>query len=223
MGTGGHMATSTDSAVLTLAQWFSPAYPIGAFAYSHGLEWAIDAGAVSDAAGLEAWIADVLDHGSGRADALFLAAAYQAPDKEALAGVDATARAFQASAERVMETDLQGAAFCAVTGAVWQAELAGLTYPVAAGRAARLAGLPQALTAAMFLQAFAANLVSVGVRLIPIGQTDGQRLIAGLAPLCQRLADETANGDLSDLTSTSYLADIATMRHETQHSRVFRT
>ena len=104
-----------------------------------------------------------------------------------------------------------------------QLDLPALCYPVAVGRAARLLGLPQGLTSAMYLQASSGNIVSAGIRLVPLGQTDGQRLIRQLAPLCGEIADATQHGDLGQLSGTAFLADIAAMRHETQHTRIFRT
>lgn len=205
---------------LTLAQWFSPAYPVGAFAYSHGLESAIETGRVHDAASLRDWIETVLTTGSGRNDALLLAAGYHADDPR---GIDAIARAFAASAERLQETVLQGQAFAKITADVWAMDVPDLCYPVAAGHAARVCGLPLHATSAYFLHAFVSTLCSVGIRLIPLGQTDGHRIIQALAPLCSQIAEDTAHGDLDHLSATAFLADIDAMQHETQHSRIFRT
>ncbi len=209
--------------ILTLAQWLSPAYPVGAFSYSHGLETAIADGTVADPESLQTWVAEVLRHGSGQADALFLAAAHRSEDPNALAEIDAACRAFAPSRERLMETDLQGAAFTRTTAAITGLDLDPLCYPVAVGRAARLVDLPLDLTAAMYLQAIAANLVSAGMRLVPLGQTDGQHVIRRLGPLCHQIATAALNGDLTQLSSTAFLADIAAMRHETQATRIFRT
>ncbi|WP_085795239.1 urease accessory protein UreF [Falsiruegeria litorea] len=214
------MATATD--ILTLTQWFSPAYPVGAFAYSHGLEWAIDAGDVTTAAQTSAWINEALHHGAGWNDSLFIAAAYHA-DAEDLDEIDATARAFASSSERLKETRLQGEAFCDVTAKVWATDISRLTYPVAVGRAARLESLPLDLTIQFYLMAFVSNLAAVAMRLVPLGQTEGQRLIRDLTPLCTQIAEEASNASLNDLTSTSFLGDIAAMKHETQYSRIFRT
>ncbi|GAA0312589.1 urease accessory protein UreF [Rhodovulum strictum] len=221
--TGMTTAMATDAQILTLVQWLSPAYPVGAFAYSHGLEWAVQEGAVTDAASLRDWLADLLDHGAGRSDAILLAAAYNAADTAALAQIDATARAFQPSAERLLETTAQGAAFAQITAAIWPADLPGFTYPVALGRAARLHDLPLVLTARMYLHAFTSNLVSAGIRLIPIGQTEGQTVLSALTPLCAEVAEAATALTLDDLASTAFLADIASMNHETQYSRLFRT
>lgn len=217
------MATPTDTDILTLTQWLSPAYPVGGFAYSHGLEWAIESGDVTNAADTDAWIADVIRHGSGRNDCLFLAAAYRADTSDALARIDQTARAFSPSAERLMETHLLGEAFSGVTADVWGLDLTALTYPVAVGAAARAQSLPLPLTAQMYLQAFMANLVACATRLVPLGQTEAQRLIRDLTPDCQRIAAQALDASLNDLGSTAFLPDIASMQHETQYSRMFRT
>lgn len=215
------MTAETD--ILTLTQWLSPAYPVGAFAYSHGLEAAVAAGWVTDGAGLAAWLDDVIRHGAGRNDATFLAAAYRAEGPADVAQIDATARAFAASKERLLETDRQGAAFCQVTAAIWGAEIDGLSYPVALGRAAALEGLPLALTQKMYLLAFASNLIAAGQRLLPVGQTEGQAILRALTPSCATTAEAAAAGDLATLSASAFLTDIAAMRHETQYSRVFRT
>lgn len=217
------IAMTTDRHVLTLAQWLSPAFPVGAFAYSHGLETAISERAVTSAPTIRAWLETVLTSGSGRNDCILLRAAHGAGDAVELHMVDAYARAAAASAERLLETDLQGEAFCSTVSDVWQDDLAGLCYPVAVGAAAaRLAIAPQ-LTAAMYLQAFAANLVSAAVRAVPLGQTEGQAVLAALTPLCEQIAAETADCGLDDLASTAFLSDIAAMRHETLQPRIFRS
>ncbi len=210
----------TEIAVLTLAQWFSSAYPIGSFAYSHGLEWAIETGAVHDSATLGAWVGDVLEFGSGRNDALFLAAAYRSDDPT---DVNDICRAFAPSNERLKETDLQGAAFGDITSAIWGHDLPPLAYPAAVGWAAKLCELPLSLTSQMYLQSFASSLMSIGMRLIPLGQSKDHTLIQSLTPLCCRIANQTADADLDDLSATTFLPDIASMKHETQYSKVFRT
>lgn len=218
------MTTPTDTQVLKLAQWLSPAYPVGAFSYSHGLEWAVEAGDVSGADSFRDWLEDVLRHGAGRADVIFLAAAFRAETPAAVLTIDAQARAFAPSAERLLETEAQGHAFAKTTGAVWPGEdVPPLSHPVALGYAARLHGLPLLLTARMYLQAFASNLVSAAIRLIPIGQTEGQRLLNALTPLIETLAVDALNETPEDLSSTAFLADIASMKHETQYSRLFRS
>ncbi|MEW9919223.1 urease accessory protein UreF [Marimonas sp. MJW-29] len=209
--------------VLTLAQWLSPAFPVGAFAYSHGLESAIASGQIATAAHLQDWLESVLLHGSGRTDCILLRAAHAAVDPTALAHIDATARAFAASSERLVETDLQGDAFCKTVSDVWGTDMQGYTYPVAVGAAAARTEIHADLTASMYLQAFASNLVSAAVRAVPLGQTEGQAVLAALTPTCERIASETAHTTLDDLSSTAFLSDIAAMQHETLQPRIFRT
>ena len=223
MATDAPMVTATSAQILTLSQWLSPAYPVGAFAYSHGLEAAADQGWLRDGSDLEAWLQEVLEHGAGRSDALFLAAAWHANAAADLAAIDATACAFAASQERLLETRQQGRSFGLVTEAIWGAQLAGLTYPVALGAAAAAEGLPLELTQVMYLQGFLSNLVAAGQRLLPVGQTQGQQILQRLSCRLPTIADQTRDGDLSQLSATAFLADIAAMKHETQRSRIFRT
>lgn len=205
--------------LLTLSQWLSPAFPVGGFSYSHGLEAAVAEGWVSDAATLKTWLADLITDGSARADALMVAAAYHGDPAE----VDAAARAFAAGAERLREADEQGRAFGEVVGRVWGGALAGLTYPVALGAALAREGLALEPALALYLQAFVTNLTAAAQRLAPIGQTAAQGVIRDLARLAAATAAEVADGDLSRLSSAAFLSDIAAMRHETMHSRIFRS
>jgi urease accessory protein len=210
-----------DADLLTLVQWLSPAFPVGGFAYSHGLEWAISEGQVRDAATLEAWLADILDHGSGRADAVLLA---RAMDPAAdLALIAATARALCASKERWTETGDQGRAFTEAVNALTGEDFPPAALPVAVGRAARALDLPAERVAALYLHAFASNLVSAAVRFVPLGQTDGQRVLASLHPLIGRVAREAAATPLEAVVSSVPGADLAAMHHETQPVRIFRT
>jgi len=209
-----------DDALWKLAAWLSPAYPVGAYTYSHGLEWAIESGDVADRETLTAWVADCLEHGAGRTDAILLARAHADPAAEEVAEL---ATALQPSRERLLEAQAQGTAFAATTAAVWGPDLAPAPYAVAVGRAAAAHGLPLAETAFLFLQAFAANLVSAGVRLIPLGQTDGQRTTAALMPVAQRVAAEAVTAPLDAIGGCAIRADIASMKHETQYTRLFRS
>lgn len=210
------------SALLTLTQWLSPGFPISAYAYSHGLEHAIDSGALTDADGLRDWLEDVLAHGSGRSDAILLCAAYRAPP-ETLQEIDDIARAYAASAGRLMEAVDQGAAFTRTVDDIWGTEIGRLCYPVAVGHAARLKMLPLVDTLGIYTHAFAAALISATVRLIPLGQTEGQAVLASLAPVVEETCNAAMDSDLSDLASSCFALDIASMQHETQYSKVFRT
>lgn len=219
--------------LLPLLTLLSPAYPIGGFAFSHGLEWAVESGDVRDRADLAAYVGAALGKGGGWSDLVFLAAAWRAAraqDAAALDEIGDLAAAWRASAETALESRHQGAAFARATCAAFPgtpldalaARRGGeIAFPVAVGAATANAPLEAALIA--FAQAFAANLVSAGVRLIPLGQTDGLLALAALAPLVTRAARAAETAPL-DLLSTSALSiDIASMRHETQYSRLFRS
>lgn len=212
----------TTDAVLTLTQWMSPGFPVGAFAYSHGVEKAIAQGEIKDIGSLEEWLRDIIAFGSGQADVVILSAAYHATGHE-IAEIDTTARAFAATAGRLLETDQQGGAFARTVDDVWGTDLGPLTYPVAVGHAASAKGFALDLTARLYLHAFTANLISAAVRLVPLGQTEGQALLANLATLIQETADEAKRTPLSHLSATCFAADIASMQHETLYSKVFRT
>jgi urease accessory protein len=217
------MAMPTDATHLhKLAAWFSPSYPVGAFSYSHGLEAAIEAGDVRSADDLYDWLSACLRHGAGRSDAILLAQAWRA-DAAELATLAELAGALAPSAERYLETVAQGTAFAKVTGAVWQRDLRGMPYPVAVGRAARLEAIPLDLTLPYYLHAFAANIIAAGVRFVPLGQTAGQQVLARLFPLFDALAAEAADATLDELGSATFSADLASMRHETLKTRIFRS
>ena len=209
-----------------LLTWLSPAFPTGGYAYSHGLEWAVEARDAHDEASTAAWLADVLQHGAGRTDAILLRHAHRADTVEALAAVQDLAAGSQPCAERRAETLAQGTAF-AVAARVWGASLLAAlpeaAYPVAVGALAAAHGVSEDDAATGLLHAFAANLVSAAVRLVPLGQTAGLRILAGLAPLIAAIAADTAHAALDDIGGACFRSDIAAMRHETQYTRLFRT
>lgn len=211
-----------DAAVLhRLMALFSPAYPVGGFAYSHGLEAAIADGQVTTAADLRGWIADVLCYGAGRTDAILLAHTARAPARaDALSDL---ALALATSRERAQETQAQGAAFAQVTAAVHGGDATPRPFPVAAGLAAAALDLPVRAVASAYLHAFASNLVSAGVRFMPLGQTEGQAVLAALFPALEAVVDEALAADLDDIGGAALLSDLAAMAHETMTTRIFRS
>ncbi len=215
--------------------WFSPGYPVGAFAYSHGLEWAQEAGDLTDAASLQAWLADLIQLGAARNDAILLSACWRAARSAQWTEVARIAElglAMAASSERRMETVTQGNAFVLASraahdcgtlrqlGAIWPGDV---PYPVAV--AVTAAGHDVALGDLLpaFVLGFVANLVSASVRLGIVGQTDGQRVLAGLMPAISALAAEAETAMLDDLGACAFRSDIASLRHEAQYSRLFRS
>jgi urease accessory protein len=236
MASNNGRAEGLDPAALyRLMAWLSPAYPVGAFSYSSGIEWAVEAGDVSDAATLRGWLAVMIGDGGGFCDAVFLAHAHRAiddGDDAALRTVAELAAAFAPSKERHLETTAQGRAFLDTTRAAWPAPAldrllavwdGDIALPVAV--AVTCAGHGVALAPALhaFLHALTANLISTGVRLIPLGQTDGQRVLAALEPVVVATAERALLTTLDDVGSAAFRSDIASMRHETQYTRLFRS
>lgn len=211
----------TDTALLSLVQWLSPAFPVGGYAYSHGLEWAISAGDITSAADLQRWIGTVLTEGAGRTDAILLAQALR-PEAD-LAQLAALAEALAASRERLVETLDQGRALGQTIAALTGQPQPELPYPVALGAAARGLGLPVARVLALYLHAFASTLVQAAVRFVPLGQTEGQAVLAALHPVILRIAEEAACAGIDQIGSGAFRSDLAAMRHETMDVRIFRT
>ena len=221
------------AATLRLLAWLSPSFPTGAYAYSHGLEWAVEAGDIKDGETLRVWLEDVLSQGAGRSDAILLRHAHRgAEDVDALANIAELAAATSPARERQGETLGQGSAFVAAATPWHTPALIALAarirreaiaYPVAVGALAGAHGIPEDAVAAGYLETFIANLISAAVRLVPLGQTAGLRVLAALEPVILRIAMETRAATLDDLGGCVFRSDIAAMRHETQYTRLFRS
>jgi urease accessory protein len=211
--------------LLRLLAWLSPAFPTGAYAYSHGVEWAVENGDITDGATLHAWLSEVLAHGSGWNDAILLRHAHRAAaDRDALGEIADLAAAVAPSRERQAETLDQGTAFVAAAAAWHPPELpARVAYPVAVGALAGWHGIAEDVIAAAYLQAFAANLISSAVRLVPLGQSAGLRVLAALEPVVLRVAEDARTATIDDLGGCAFRSDLAAMCHETQYTRLFRS
>ena len=205
--------------MMILQAWFSPAFPTGAFSYSHGLETAIQNGMIYDEKTLQDWIAALLSHGSGWNDALMIKAAY-----EGEAGVNALSLKLSAGRERLQETAELGQAFIRAVNASHGVGLPdGLSYPVAIGQAAQLMQIDLRLSVQCYLQAFAANLISVGVRTIPIGQQAGQNCLVNLYSTIARVVKKCSHATLDQLGGATPMADLMAMKHEKSMPRIYRT
>jgi urease accessory protein len=210
--------TTDNVSLLMLLNWMSPTFPIGSFAYSHGLEQVIVDGRVTTQHDVESWIADVLQNGSGWNDAVLFAQCWSGNPND-------LALALAGSAERYSETTQLGRNFN-IAASVWTDEDKHddvMAYPVAAGLACKRMGIAQDQALVAFLQGFCAALVSVAVRLVPLGQTSGLRVLRNLAPLISATAKRAASASLDDLGSHCIAAEIAAMQHETLETRIFRT
>lgn len=210
-----------DPARLALAQWLSPAFPTGAFACSHGLEAAVARGAVHDAESFAAWLGDLLDHGTGWQEGVLLGAALRpGADLDAL---QALAEALQPASERLLESRQQGAAFARTAAAITGRSLPPRPLVLAVAEAAAPLGLPVQAVIAAHLMAFATNLATIAIRLIPLGQSLGHAVLARLLPGIAALAARAAEAGLDDLGTAALAADLDAMAHETLQPRLYRT
>jgi len=222
-----------DNGLYRLLAWLSPSYPVGAFAYSHGIEWAVEDGRVADEEGLAIWIEDIVRGGSGWSDAVLFTAAYDAADDlQSARDINALAVGLAPARERDLETTAQGSAFLKAATDAWpfdgcdalsRAFGGKAAYPIAVASVAAGHGIDRDAALLGYLHAFAANLVSAGVRLIPLGQTAGQRVLAALQQPVIETRDAASKADLAMLGGIAFLSDIAAMRHETQYTRLFRS
>lgn len=215
-------------ALQRLLTWLSPAFPVGTFAWSQGLETAIGDGRVRDAATLKDWIAGSLRHGALKTDAILLAHAYRGEaDAAVLTELAELGLAFSAASERHFETSLTGETF-GIAARAWPSDVFArlpqpCPYPVAVGAIAGAQQIGRAETLIGYLTASVHSQVSVAVRLVPLGQTAGLQVMAGLEATVAVLAETAASASLDDIGGIAYAADIAQMRHETIGTRVFRS
>jgi urease accessory protein len=229
------MSDSEAAALYRLMTWLSPAFPVGAFSYSSGIEWAVEAGDIGNAASLKDWLGAMLADGTGFCDAVFLAQAHRAAssrDETSLRDIAELAAAFVPSRERQLETSAQGRAFIDIARAAWNCDGldrlvshcdCSIVYPVAVGLVSAAHAVPLAPALHAFLHALASNWISAGARLIPLGQTDSQRVLALLEPVVVATAKRALAASPDDLGSATFRADLAGMRHETQYTRLFRS
>jgi len=225
-------------ALLRLQSWLSPAFPSGSYSYSHGLEWAVEAGYVDDQETLVDWLEADLRYGSGRNEAIFFIEARRAAahrDLTKLFEISELAGAFRGTSEFSLESSQQGAGCLSTLRQVWPDDLLDRlsemlserhvppALAVVHGVASAKERVPANLALAAFLQSYVTNLVTAGVRLIPLGQTDGQRAIAALEHAVLATTEEALGSTIDDLGSAALMVDLASMRHETQYTRLFRS
>jgi len=235
-GTDPAGLSATEAAALyRLMTWLSPSFPVGAFSYSSGIEWAVEAGDIADAASLRDWLAAMLADGPGFCDGVFLAQAHRAAssgDHAALREIAELAAAFVPSRERQLETSSQGRAFIDIARTAWNCDGldrmiaacdGAIVYPVAVGLVSAAHAIPLAPTMHAFFHALTSNWISAGARLVPLGQTDSQRVLASLERVVVSTGHRALNASLDDLGNATFRADLASMRHETQYTRLFRS
>ncbi len=232
------MDSDTHASLYRIMTWLSPSFPVGAYSYSHGLEFAVESGLVRSPCQLTEWVETVICHGTGRADGIMVAEAHRAArqrDMESLIHVAELTDACRATSELALESGAQGRAFVAAATSDWSDELldrlgaeledrrVDLCHAVAVGAVAALRGVPVEATVCGYLQAFAANLVSAGVRLIPLGQTDAVRALEHLEKPVLATTHDVLSGSLDDIGTATPMVDLMSSLHETQYSRLFRS
>jgi urease accessory protein len=231
----GHVAPRT---LLRLQSWLSPVFPTGSYSYSHGLESAVESKQVHDRESLVDWLDADVHYGSPRNDAIFFVEAWRCAangDQARLLEVSELSAAFRGTAEFALETSQQGASCLATFRDVWPdpvtewlshaLRVRGLqaVLPVVVAVRSAAQGVPADVALRAFLQAFVGNLVTAGVRLIPLGQTDGQRAIAALEDAVLDASERALTAGLDDLGATALMVDLASVSHETQYTRLFRS
>jgi urease accessory protein len=224
--------------LLRLQSWLSPAFPTGSYSYSHGLEWAVEAGHVSNSKSLVDWLEADLCYGSGRNEAIFFSEAWRCTrddDRTRLFEIAELAAAFRGTSEFALESSQQASACNSMLRRVWPDRLLDAlsqwlserhvppTLSVVLGTRSAREDIPVGLALPAYLQGYLANLVTAGVRLIPLGQTDGQLAIAALEGAVLATSARARNATIDDLGSSAFMVDLASMAHETQYTRLFRS
>lgn len=231
-GSNGDAVTSAH--LYRLMGWLSPAFPVGAYAYSHGLEYAVEEGLVRDRPGLEEWVRGILLHGSGQMDAVWFRHAWQAArlgEAARLRELAEAAAAFRGAGELALESRAQGEAFLLTVSQAWEVRVpepltepaVPVSYCVAVGAVFGSQGIPLEPGLWSYLQALAANLVSAGVRLVPLGQSDGQRAAATLEAAVREAVERSRETTLDEVGALTPMVDWTSMKHETQRTRLFRS
>jgi urease accessory protein len=225
-------------ALLRLQSWLSPVFPIGSYSYSHGLEWVVEAGHIRDRKSLVDWLEADLCYGSGRNEAIFFSESWRCTigdDRAKLFEIAELAAAFRSTAELALESSQQAASCLATLRQIWpdcvldclsEVLCSNRVQPALAvvlGARSASQNIPVGLALPAFLQSYVANLVTAGVRLIPLGQTDGQLAIAELEEVVLAASAQARKATIDHLGSVGFMVDLASMAHETQYTRLFRS
>lgn len=228
----------SNTGLLKLLTWLSPSFPVGSYTYSHGIEYAVESGLVKDRKSLTGWVETILLYGAGQTDAVLFTHAYRAArnqDEALVRRVFVLAEVLRGSKEMALEASAQGMAFMKMLHRVWpddrldhlQLELSAMqrqpAYPVIVAFATALHQIPLVTALNAYLHATAANLISAGVRLVPLGQTDGLQTTAALEPMIIKATDWALETDLEDIGAAALMVDWTSIAHETQYTRLFRS
>ena len=214
--------TNTNLKHHKVMAWLSPSFPIGSFAYSHGLEFEISCGNICTGQDIQEWIENLLRNGSGWNELVLFSQAYKS-DRKSLEELSDLAKALAQSKERYEETVALGRAFTKIASKMMGVKCNGMPLPIVMGFKAKIEDISLGYILPLYAHYFTANLISVGVRLIPLGQTEGLRVLFNLFPIMEEIAKAASVAKLTNLRNSCILADIASMRHETLKTRIFRS
>jgi urease accessory protein len=234
----GEQAYIAPRSLIRLQSWLSPAFPTGAYSYSHGVEAAVESKQIQDRSSLIDWLDADLRYGTARNDAIFFIEAWRfaaGADRARLVETAELSTAFRGTSEFALEASQQGTSCLATLRDVWPdpaiewfsevLRLRGIqpVLPVVLAVRSATQGIPAGVAVHAFLHGFVSNLVTAGVRLIPLGQTDGQRAIAELEAAVLAASERAMTATINDLGSAAVMVDLASMSHETQYTRLFRS
>lgn len=212
------IAMTDTTTLLRLMSWLSPVFPTGGFAYSAGLEQAVASSLVVEQSSLESWIKLSITHGALWNDAVIFCAAHRGED------VTELCLALCNASERRKEMLDQGAAF--YDAAEPWFKLTALPardtpLPVLVAQAAALQSIEAQPAIAAYLHTFASTQLQCAIRLSVAGQNGAAQTLAALEPIIQETAKLAASSTIDDLGTSTFMADIAAMNHETLQPRLF--
>nr|WP_209262624.1 urease accessory protein UreF [Thiorhodococcus minor] len=226
------MAMTTDPALLRLLHLVSPSLPTGAFAYSQGVEWAVESGWLRKAADLEDWLGDQVRTTLTGVDLPLLARLYDASlasDDAALAEWTARLLASRETRELRSEEANRGRALAdllvalAVPGAAERKALLGRAQATGFAYAAAHWNIGPRQTLIAYTWSWLENLVIAAVKIVPLGQTQGQQTLARLIEEVPAAVDRALQTEDADIGASSPALAIASSLHETQYTRLFRS
>tara|TARA_B100001248_G_scaffold129623_1_gene97190 strand:- start:147 stop:860 length:714 start_codon:yes stop_codon:yes gene_type:complete len=219
----------------TVLTWFSPSYPIGSYAYSHGLEYAVEEGLVKDPQTLLGWIRDLLFFGTGYNDSIIINSIYDSVANDNCVEFDyisQIANAIKPTKEIALESYQQGVSFKNILMDVYSNSNLTfylnrlddcITYPSVVGVAGGIFEVEKKLLLHSYLHAFTSNILSAALRIMPIGQTEIQKIIFQMKGNVEEMTNKSLGLSLSDLGSSVFISDWASSKHQNQYTRLFRS
>ena len=214
--------------ILKLLTWNNQAFPIGSYSFSSGLEYAVESNLITTGYELQSWLKNLLNFGSIQTDAILLVEAWKLMKKKKnrnLIELNNFAISLNQSYEKYIENYEQGKSFIKITSDAWNHKFQSknLTFPLAYASSAYQENIKLEDTLISYLHANLCNLLSAGIKLIPLGQTEGQRIQIKLNLYIEEEYKIILKKDMNDIGNCGWVNDIVSMQHENQFTRIFRT